>query len=88
MFVIIKEGKEHEGAYSVTNAGGEDVMYIFEEEDDASRYAMLLEQEGFPEMDVIMVDGDLMIKACEYSSTRYAIITANDIVIPPKHDYI
>jgi hypothetical protein len=88
MFVIVKDNKENEGAYSVTNSGGEDVMYIFEQEDDALRYAMMLEEDGFPETDIVMVDDDTMIKACEYSSTRYAIITSNDIVIPPKHDYI
>ena len=55
------------------------------------RYAMMLEEEDFPTMHVIEIDPQMMIKACEYSSTRYAIITKNDIVIPPRtpfHDNV
>ena len=44
----------------------------------------------YPEMHVVEVDEDLMIKTCEHAwITEYAIITKNDIVIPPEeHDYI
>ena len=37
MFILTIEGKEKEGAYSVANEIGEKVLYIFEEEDDATR---------------------------------------------------
>ena len=40
MFILTIEGKEKEGAYSVANEIGEKVLYIFEEEDDATRYAV------------------------------------------------
>lgn len=84
MFVLTIEGKEDEGAYSVCNEHGEQVLYLFQEEDDALRYAMMLEDEDYPTMHVIEVDDEIMVKACEYSSTRYALITPNDIVVPPK----
>jgi hypothetical protein len=29
---------------------------------------------------------ELAIKTCKYHSYKYAIITPNDIVIPPKND--
>jgi len=67
------------------------VLYLFDEEDDAMRYAMMLEEENSPLMHVVEIDPDMMIKACEFSSTRYAIITKNDIVIPPQtpfHDNV
>ena len=35
MHIITIDGKEDAGAYSVQNELGEDVLYIFEEEDDA-----------------------------------------------------
>ena len=91
MFVLTIEGKEDEGAYSVANEDGERVLYVFDDEDDAMRYAMMLEEEDFPTMHVIEIDPEMMVKACEYSSTRYAIITKNDIVIPPRtpfHDNV
>jgi hypothetical protein len=88
MFVLTIEGKEDEGAYSVSNEYGEQVLYLFQEEDDALRYAMMLEDEDYPTMHVIEVDDEVMVKACEYSSTRYALITPNDIVVPPKTPFL
>ena len=46
MHIITIDGKEDAGAYSVQNELGGDVLYIFEEEDDAVRYAMMLEDKG------------------------------------------
>ena len=45
---------------------GNHVLYLFEQEDDdASRYAMLLEEESFPDMHVLEVDPDMMMSVCE-----------------------
>tara|TARA_S200002703_G_scaffold132909_1_gene120897 strand:- start:130 stop:402 length:273 start_codon:yes stop_codon:yes gene_type:complete len=90
MFILTILGKETDGAYSVANENGDDVLYIFEEEDDASRYAMMLEESGSPEMHVIEVDDKAMIEACVMHEYSYTIITPNDIVIPPdtEHDFI
>ena len=88
MFILTVAGKEVEGAFSVTDDEGEQVLYIFEEEDDAYRYAMMLEEENeFPEMNVLEIDDDLMVKTCEIHGHRYSIITPNDIVIPPDISY-
>ena len=88
MFILTINGRETEGAYSVTNDEGEQILYLFEEEDDAVRYAMMLEESGYPEMHVIEIENDVMMKACELHEYDYSIITANDIVIPPKNDSI
>tara|TARA_R100000005_G_C4814478_1_gene99121 strand:- start:148 stop:420 length:273 start_codon:yes stop_codon:yes gene_type:complete len=90
MYILTIYGKETEGAYSVVDAEGEDILYIFEDDDDAMRYAMMLEDAGSPEMHVIEIDDDIMIKTCELHDYKYAIITKNDLVIPPEttHDFI
>ena len=89
MFILTIEGKEREGAYAVADKGGGQILYLFEEEDDADRYAMMLEDEGYPDMNVVEVDEELMIKTCHIHGHEYAVITKNDIVIPPEeHDYI
>jgi len=89
MFIVAIEGKEEDGAYSVENEDGEQVLYIFEEEDDAVRYALLLEEDGCPKMHVIEVDNDVVIETCEYHGHEYSIITKEDIVIPPQdHDFV
>ena len=89
MFILTIEGKEKEGAYAVADKGGGQILYLFEEEDDADRYAMMLEDEGYPDMNVVEVDEELMIKTCHIHGHEYAVITKNDIVIPAeKHDFI
>ena len=89
MYILTIAGKEGDGAYSVTDDDGEQVLYLFEDEDDAIRYALLLEDQDYPEMHVIEVDGKVVIKTCELHDYRYSIITKNDIVIPPiENDFI
>ena len=89
MFILTVEGKESEGAYSIADENGEQVLYIFEDEDDAIRFALLLEDQDYPEMHVIEVDGKVVVKTCELHDYRYSIITRNDIVIPPiENDFI
>lgn len=84
MYIITLDGREEEGAYSVTNEDGEQVLYIFEEEDDATRFAMMLEVSEYPDMNVMEVDDDLIMKACEMHEYRYIVFTPEDIVIPPE----
>ena len=90
MYILTVAGKENEGAYSVKDSEGSQILYLFEEEDDATRYAMMLEQEDYPEMNVIEVEDEVMIKTCEVHDYNYTVITSDDIVVPPdiKHDFI
>ena len=90
MFILTVAGKENEGAYSVTDDDGNQILYLFEEEDDAVRYALLLESTEYPEMHVLEVEDEVMIKTCQVHDYNYTVITENDIVIPPKtqHDFI
>ena len=87
MFILTINGRETEGAYSVINEDGEQVLYLFEEEDDATRYAMMLEEDGYPEMHVIEIEDEVMIKTCEIHGYEYTVITSDDIVIPPNSGY-
>ena len=62
MFILTVAGKENDGAYSVTDDEGNQILYLFEEEDDAVRYALLLENSDYPEMHVLEVEDEVMIK--------------------------
>ena len=90
MFILTVAGKENDGAYSVTDDDGNQILYLFEEEDDAVRYAMMLEDSDYPEMHVLEVEDEVMIKTCQVHNYNYTVITSDDIVIPPKvqHDFI
>lgn len=85
MFIITLDGHEEDGAYSVSDENGNNVLYIFEEEDDAYRFAMMLEHDrDFPTMNVVEVDDESIIIACNMHGYNYTIFTSDDIVIPPQ----
>ena len=61
MFLLTLKDRKDDGAYAVQNRYGEKVLFLFEEEDDATRYAMMLEDQEKTVMDVVEVDDDLAI---------------------------
>ena len=84
MYLLTLKDRKDDGAYAVQNRYGDKVLFLFEEEDDATRYAMMLEDQEDAEMEVVEVDDALAIKTCKMYNYKYAVITPNDIVIPPK----
>ena len=90
MYLLTLKNKKDDGAYAVDDAHGEKVLFLFEEEDDAERYAMMMEdnEQNDTIMDVIEVDSELAIRTCKMYNYKYAVITPNDFVIPPNNDNI
>ena len=85
MWLLTEEGKR-EGAYAVKDIANDKVLFLFEQEDDAERYRMQLEDNDEVDMEVVEVDEEVAIKACDMYNYKYAIITSNDFVIPPLQD--
>ena len=88
MFLLTLKDKKDEGAYAVQDSDGDKVLFLFEDEDDATRYALMLNDDDQYQrnMDVIEVEDELAINTCKRYNYKYAVITPDDIVIPPKHD--
>jgi hypothetical protein len=84
MYLITLEGNEDEGVYAAVDELGNNIVYIFEERDDAVRFAMLLEEDDYPKMGVVEVEEKVVVKSCEIRDYEYRIFTPNDIVIPPQ----
>ena len=86
MFLLTLKDRKDDGAYAVQDAEGDKVLFLFEEEDDAERQAMHLEEDPQyeKEMEVVEVDEELAIKTCKMYNYKYAVVTPDDIVIPPK----
>jgi hypothetical protein len=86
MFLLASENAS--GAYAVADAEGENVLFLFEEEDDADRYLLLLNENGtkHKNLSVVEVDDELALKACDAYNYKYAVIGPEDIVIPPKEN--
>ena len=89
MYLLSLKDRRDDGAYAVLNRYGEKVLFMFEEEDDAERYAMMLNDDENATLNVIEIEDALAIKTCKMYNYKYAVITPNDIVVPPpKNDNV
>ena len=90
MYLLTLKHRQDDGAYAVLNRYGEKVLFMFEEEDDAERYAMMIsDEEDNADLNVIEIDDALAITTCKRYNYKYAVITPNDIVVPPpKNDNV
>ena len=90
MYLPTLKDRKTDGAYAVQDHQGDKVLFMFEEEDDATRYALMLADNELYEkpMQVIEIDEDLAYKTCMVYNYKYAVITPEDIVVPPKDDNI
>ena len=87
MYLLTLKDRKDDGAYAVLNRYGEKVLFMFEEEDDAERYAMMMnDEEDNASLNVIEIEDGLAIRTCKMYNYKYAVITPNDIVIPPPKD--
>ena len=89
MYLLTLKHRQDDGAYAVLNRYGEKVLFMFEEEDDAERYAMMLNDDEDATLNVIEIEDKVAIQTCKLYNYKYAVITPNDIVVPPpKNDNV
>ena len=89
MYLLTLKHRQDDGAYAVLNRYGEKVLFMFEEEDDAERYAMMLNNDENASLNVIEIEDKVAIQTCKLYNYKYAVITPNDIVVPPpKNDNV
>ena len=70
MFILAVKGFEEDGAFSLENDDGDKVLLMFEEEDDADRYAELISiEDDYPEMSVIEVDDFVAMRLAKITIT-------------------
>lgn len=85
MYILTLKDNDNEGAYAVENKDGDRVLYIFEEQDDATRYCNMLSELDYPELEITEINPSAALMACDNLNYQYTIITSNDIVIPPDY---
>lgn len=84
MYILCLKGKEDEGAYAISNKTGDRILLMFEEEDDAVRYAGLLEADDFAPLVAVEVDTQGMIEMCDRSGYEYTVVSPDELIIPPS----
>ncbi len=85
MYILTLKDKP-EGVFSVIDTNsGDQIIPIFECEDDAERYQEQLEYKTKRyELQIIEIPEEVIINACQEREQKYAIITEDDFIIPPE----
>lgn len=84
MFILTLKNRP-DGVFSILTDDGEQVIPIFECEDDADRYyGMMSDDVRNPPLQIVEIDREMIVGACEERYHKYAIITKDDFLIPPK----
>ena len=64
MFLLSLQHRKDDGAFAVQDSNGDKVLFLFEEEDDAERYKLMLQDEEIDTertLEIIEVADDLVI---------------------------
>ena len=86
VFVLLFNARtDNEGIYS-TQAGDRNVILMFEQEDDAIRYADQLEAEDFPKPTIEKIDAEEIEEFCKDSDYDCILVTAEMLVTPPSNN--
>jgi hypothetical protein len=85
VFVLIfNANTENEGIHTV-RVGERNKILLFESQDDAVRFALMLEAQDFPTPTVEAIDAEEIKEFCESAGYDWELIPENsDLVIPPE----
>ncbi len=85
VFVLIfNANTENEGIHTI-RVGDRNKILMFESEDDALRFALMLEAQDFPTPTVEAIDAEEIKEFCESADYDWEIVPENsDLVVPPE----
>jgi hypothetical protein len=83
VFVLLFNARtENEGIHTI-QMGDRNKVLMFESEDDATRYALLLEAQDFPTPTVEAIDSEEIEEFCRSADYEWEIIGDGKLEIPP-----
>ena len=74
---------ENEGIHTI-QMGGRNKILMFESEDDATRFALLLEAQDFPTPTVEPMDSQEIEMFCEEAGYEWELVSDGMLAIPPE----
>ncbi|MFM6190769.1 MAG: DUF3110 domain-containing protein [Planktothrix sp.] len=83
--LLFNAGTENEGIHTI-QMGDRNKVLMFEEEDDATRFAVLLEAQDFPPASVEAMDDEEIKDFCQSVDYDWELVAAGDLAIPPEQN--
>jgi len=81
--LLFNAGTENEGIHTI-QIGDRNSILMFQDEDDATRYAGLLEAQDFPEAKVEEIDSEEVEQFCRQADYDWKIVEPGQLEIPPE----
>lgn len=84
VFVLLFNARtENEGIHTI-RIGDRNRVLIFEAEDDATRFALMLEAQDFPSPTVEAMDAEEIKEFCESADYDWELIPEGGLALPPE----
>lgn len=81
--LLFNAGTDNEGIHTV-QIGERNTILMFQEKDDAFRYAGLLEAQDFPEAKVETIDSEEVEQFCRQADYEWKVVESGQLEIPPE----
>lgn len=82
--LVFNAGTDNEGIHTVRE-GNRNKILMFESQDDATRFALMLEAQDFPTPTVEAIDAEEIKGFCESADYDWELVRENgDLVVPPE----
>jgi hypothetical protein len=80
--LLFNADSDNQGIYTRLE-DGKNIVLAFTQEDDAIRYAMLLEAQDFPSAVTESIDEKELVEICDDTGLGLNIVQEDELVIPP-----
>ena len=81
--LLFNAGTDNEGIHSL-QANGRNTVLMFEDEDDATRFGLMLEAQDFPTPDIEVFEQDEIEEFCAEAGFDLRLIPAGALMVPPR----
>ena len=81
--LLFNAGTNNEGIHTL-QIGDRQKVLMFQEEDDATRFAIMLEAQDFPEPTVEEIDAEEVKAFCEKADYDSELIEPGQLALPPE----
>ena len=81
--LLFNAGTNNEGIHTI-QVGNRNKILMFQEEDDAVRFSMMLEAQDFPEATVEALDSEEIEAFCRKADYDWELIEPGKLAIPPE----
>ncbi|MEO1339621.1 MAG: DUF3110 domain-containing protein [Cyanobacteria bacterium J06635_13] len=83
--LLFNAGTDNEGIHTI-QMGDRNTILMFQDEDDALRYSVLLEAQDFPEPKVEAIDSEEVEQFCRQADYDSKLVESGQLEIPPEQN--